>query len=77
VRLSPLQIKVVGKDNMSLEMFWQSKKVLAIWETVYHGGRSWGIMRHCAPARTSQRSVLNTSRKECSRCGASSVIKVK
>ncbi len=30
-------------------------------------GRSWGIMRHCAPVRTIQRSPLNTSRKLCSR----------
>ncbi len=31
VRLSPLQITVVGKDNMTLEKYWQSKKVLAVW----------------------------------------------
>ena len=31
VRLSPLQIKVVGNDKMTLEKFWQEKKVLAIW----------------------------------------------
>lgn len=31
VRLSPLQIKVVGSDKMTLEQFWQNKKCLAIW----------------------------------------------
>jgi ribosomal protein S27AE len=34
-------------------------------------------MRHVAPARTSQRKPLKISRKECVRCGAASVIKVK
>lgn len=32
VRLSPLQIKVVGSNKMTLEQFWQEKKCLAIWE---------------------------------------------
>jgi hypothetical protein len=32
VRLSPLQIKVIGNTKMTLEKFWQSKKCLAIWE---------------------------------------------
>lgn len=32
MRLSPLQIKVVGNDKMTLEQFWQSKKCLAVWE---------------------------------------------
>ncbi len=32
VRLSPLQIKVTGNDKMTLEKFWQEKKVLAVWE---------------------------------------------
>jgi hypothetical protein len=32
VRLSPLTIKVVGHDNMTLEKFWQEKKCLAVWE---------------------------------------------
>lgn len=32
VRLSPLTIKVVGSDKMTLEKFWQKKKCLAIWE---------------------------------------------
>lgn len=32
IRLSPLQIKVVGNDKMTLEQFWQSKKCLAVWE---------------------------------------------
>jgi hypothetical protein len=31
VRLSPLTIKVVGNDKMTLEKFWQEKKCLAIW----------------------------------------------
>ncbi len=31
IRLSPLQIKVVGNDKMTLEQFWQEKKCLAIW----------------------------------------------
>src|SRR6266516_1484943 len=47
------------------------------WYTAAHGGKSCGIMRHCAPVRTSQRKPLNTSRRGCSRCGASSVIKVR
>jgi hypothetical protein len=34
VRLSPLQIKVVGSDSTTLEKFWQSKKCLAVWESV-------------------------------------------
>ena len=32
VRLSPLTIKMVGNDKMTLEQFWQEKKCLAIWE---------------------------------------------
>lgn len=32
VRLSPLTIKVIGNDRMTLEKFWQDKKCLAIWE---------------------------------------------
>lgn len=32
VRLSPLQIKVIGNPKMTLEKFWQSKKCLAVWE---------------------------------------------
>ncbi len=32
VRLSPLQIAVVGDPKMTLEKFWQSKKCLAVWE---------------------------------------------
>jgi hypothetical protein len=32
IRLSPLTIKVVGNDQMTLENFWQSKKCLAVWE---------------------------------------------
>ncbi|MEM7182266.1 MAG: hypothetical protein AAF518_15230 [Spirochaetota bacterium] len=31
VKLSPLTIKVVGNDKMTLEKFWQEKKCLAIW----------------------------------------------
>lgn len=31
IRLSPLHIKVVGDDKMTLENYWQSKKCLAIW----------------------------------------------
>jgi hypothetical protein len=37
----------------------------------------YGFMRHFAPVRTIQRNPLSTSRKSFSRCGASSVIKVK
>ncbi|HYL99285.1 MAG TPA: hypothetical protein VEZ90_10045 [Blastocatellia bacterium] len=33
IRLSPLHVKVVGDDRMTLEAFWQSKKCLAIWES--------------------------------------------
>ena len=32
IRLSPLHIKVVVDEKMTLEKFWQSKKCLAIWE---------------------------------------------
>jgi len=32
VRLSPLTIKVIGSDKLTLEKFWQEKKCLAIWE---------------------------------------------
>ncbi|MEL6342667.1 MAG: hypothetical protein AAFV53_06015 [Myxococcota bacterium] len=32
IRLSPLQIKVIGDPKMTLEKFWQSKKCLAVWE---------------------------------------------
>jgi hypothetical protein len=32
VRLSPLTIKVIGNDTMTLEKFWQDKKCLAVWE---------------------------------------------
>jgi hypothetical protein len=32
VRLSPLQIKLVGNPAMTLEKFWQEKKCLAEWE---------------------------------------------
>jgi len=31
VRLSPLQIKVIGNDKMTLEKYWQEKKVLVVW----------------------------------------------
>ncbi len=31
VRLSPLHVKVLGSDRMSLEKFWQQKKCLAVW----------------------------------------------
>ncbi len=33
IRLSPLQIKVVGDAKMTLEQFWQEKKCLAVWDT--------------------------------------------
>lgn len=32
VRLSPLTIKVIGNENMTLEKFWQDKKCLVVWE---------------------------------------------
>ena len=32
IRLSPLQIKVIGHLRMTLEQFWQEEKCLAIWE---------------------------------------------
>ena len=32
------------------------------WYTVYQGGKSCGIMRHCEPVRTIQRKPLKTSR---------------
>ena len=31
IRLSPLHVKLVGNDKMTLEKFWQSKKCLAVW----------------------------------------------
>lgn len=31
VRLSPLHIKVIGNPKMTLEKYWQEKKVLVIW----------------------------------------------
>jgi hypothetical protein len=31
VRLSPLQIPVIGNPKMTLEQFWQAKKCLAVW----------------------------------------------
>lgn len=31
VRLSPLTIKLVGNEKMSLEQFWQERKCLAVW----------------------------------------------
>ena len=45
--------------------------------TAVHGGSSWGSKRHGQPARTIQRNALKIARSECSRCGASSFIKVK
>jgi len=47
------------------------------WYTTSHGGRSLGIYRHGEPVRTIQRMALNTSRRSCSRCGASSFISVR
>lgn len=41
------------------------------------GGRSLGNSCHGAPARTSQRRALKTSRKSCSRCGACRSIKAR
>ncbi len=32
IRLSPLQIRVIGDPKMTLEQFWQDKKCLAVWE---------------------------------------------
>lgn len=32
IRLSSLQIKVVGNPKMTLEKYWQEKKCLAIWQ---------------------------------------------
>lgn len=32
VKLSPLTIKVIGSDKMTLEKFWQEKKCLAVWQ---------------------------------------------
>lgn len=32
IRLSPLQIKVIGDPKMTLEQFWQDRKCLAVWE---------------------------------------------
>ena len=46
------------------------------WYTVCQGGKSCGIIRQEAPARTIQRRPLKTSRKLWSRCGASSVMGV-
>ena len=65
------QIMQNGLENPAPIQCW------VCWYTLYQGGRSLGIIRHGAPARTIQRNPLKTSRKLCSRCGASSVIKVK
>lgn len=35
VRLSPLTIKVVGNDKMTLEKFWQERKCLAVWKEAH------------------------------------------
>lgn len=48
----------------------------ACWYTAAHGGKSCGKKRHSAPVLTSHQSASNTSRDECSRCGASSRINV-
>jgi len=32
IRLSPLQVRVIGNPRMTLEQFWQDRKCLAIWE---------------------------------------------
>jgi hypothetical protein len=32
IRLSPLQVRVVGDPKMTLEQFWQDRKCLAVWE---------------------------------------------
>jgi len=32
IRLSPLQVRVIGNAKMTLEQFWQDKKCLAVWE---------------------------------------------
>lgn len=32
IRLSPLQIRVVGDPDMTLEQFWQDRKCLAVWQ---------------------------------------------
>ncbi len=37
VRLSPLQIKVVGHPRMTLEQFWQEEKCLAVWQPEEEG----------------------------------------
>ena len=50
---------------------------LVCWYTVCQGRRSLGIIRHGAPIRTIQRKPLNTSRKLCSRCGASSFANIR
>lgn len=42
-----------------------------------HGGRSLGIIRHACPPRTTYRGPVNSSRSGCSRCGASSRIRVR
>ncbi|HVK03709.1 MAG TPA: hypothetical protein VM490_09550 [Armatimonadaceae bacterium] len=31
IRLSPLQIRVIGHPKMTLEQFWQDRKCLAVW----------------------------------------------
>lgn len=32
IRLSPLHIKLVGNQKMTIEKYWQTKKCLAVWE---------------------------------------------
>lgn len=54
----------------------RSQRCVCCW-TVFQGGRSLGIIRHGQPARTNQRSPLNSSRNGYSRCGASYLIKVR
>lgn len=38
IRLSPLHIKVIGNEKMTLEKFWQNKKCLAIWKDAKKNG---------------------------------------
>lgn len=32
IRLSPLQVRVIGNPRVTLEQFWQDEKCLAVWE---------------------------------------------
>jgi hypothetical protein len=60
-----------------LDALMTRKRERICWSITDHGTKPLGIMRHCEPVQTIQRSLLNASRRSCSHCGASSRIKVR